>query len=148
MKPLSPNNRLNALLFPFVSLFLSALLLVIGTFSWNIYPIVCTLYCLVMIVWTYFAAIETYDLHYDDEFLYLKRIGRKVTIPLSAIKTIQRTDEGMKVVGVTAWLYVIRFHATAEMVDQTVYEPHGSRRVAEFVEVVRRRNDGVIIHMT
>jgi len=144
MKPLSPYNRLNALLFPLVSLFLSTLLLASGNYPWNVFA---AIFCMVMMIWIYFAAEETYDLYYDDEFVYLKRIGRKVTIPLSDIKAIQRTEEGMRVVGVTAWLYVIRFHANAEMVEQTVYEPHGSRKVVAFIEVVRRGNAAVIISM-
>lgn len=86
------------------------------------------------------AAIHTYDLHYDTEFLYLKSIGKRWKIPLADIKKIQRSDDGIKVKGLSSWRYTIEFHRRTKMADQSIYELIGSGKIAEFVSVVRQKN--------
>lgn len=145
MKPLSPKNILNVLVFPVLLLLTLTFLLIPGGFPWISNPGIAILLYTILFVWIFAAAIRTYDLHYDGEFLYLKRIGETRKIPLSAIKQIQRSNDGIKVKGLSSWRYTIEFHSSTNIVDQSIYEVIGSRKVEEFVDIVKQVNSTVLV---
>jgi hypothetical protein len=73
MKPLSPTNILNALLFPVLLLFILPILILAGVPEVSD-PVIAAILFTILISWIAIGANETYDLHYDDEFLYLNSI--------------------------------------------------------------------------
>ena len=142
MKPLSPNNILDILLFPVL---LTVMMPVIVQFIPVVVSIVLSI---TLIGWIVIGVKDTYNLHFDEDFLYLESIIDRKKIPLSAIEKIRRSEKGMIVRGVTSWHYEIKFNAYAKMKDQSFSEVHGGKRVLEFVETVRKRNSSVVAQLS
>lgn len=147
MKPLSPTNILNALLFPVLLLFILPILILAGVPEVS-NPVIAVILFTILISWIAIGANETYDLHYDDEFLYLNSILGRKKIPLEAIEKIQRSKEGMIVRGVTSWHYEINFYTYTKMKKQSINEVHGGRKVPEFVDAVRKKNSLVLVQLS
>ena len=147
MKPLSPNNILNALVFPTLLAFMLPLFIVSGSVKWISSPALAIILYTLLFTWIYFSAKQTYDLHYDLEFLYLNSIGKSSKVPMSSIKSIQRSNEGIRVKGLTSWKYTIEFHSDITIVSQCIYETVGSKKVEEFAEIVKQKNATVIIRL-
>ena len=146
MKPLSPNNVLNALLYPVLLLLMvTGLLMTPADLVWMKNKSVVVLIYIVLIAWIYLASRATYNLRYDMEFLYMKGVMKTTKIPLSAIIKVQRTTDRIKVYGLSSWRYTVEFDSSAKMPSQVVYETVGSKKVEEFVEVVRRLNPNVVV---
>lgn len=148
MIPLSPNNVINALVFPVLLAITLTLFLLPGGFPYISNPPVAILLYIILFSWIYYAAEQTYDLHYDQEFLYLKSVTRTTQLPLTSIKRIRRSHEGIKVKGLTSWRYIIQFHPDAKMGDQIVYEIDGSKKVEAFVAIVQQQNTTVLVSLS
>ena len=142
MKPLSPNNILDILLFPvLLTIMMPAIVLFI--------PVVVSIILIVILIgWIFIGITGTYNLHYDEEFLYLESIIDRKKIPLAAIEKIKRSEKGMIVRGVTSWHYEIGFYPYAKMNEQSFSEIHGGKRVLEFVETVRKRNSSLVAQLS
>lgn len=143
MKPLSPNNILNALVFPVLLLPVMTMFVLAGAPGIS-HPVTATFFYLVLFTWISVTARETYNLHYDTEFIYMKSIGRRCKIPLSDIQKIQRSNEGIRVKGLTSWRYTISFQSHTKIADQSVYEPAGSEKVKGFADSVKNQNASVL----
>jgi hypothetical protein len=92
MKPLASTNILNALLPPIALLVaLTIFVFTSGELNTVSLHIIIFLFYAILIGWTYAAAVRTYDLYYDAQFIYLKGLKVNLKIPLSAIKRIQFT---------------------------------------------------------
>lgn len=74
MKPLSPNNIVNVLLFPVLLLLIMPLFMLAGLAGVS-NPVVAIILYTLLIIWIIVGAKETYNLHYDEEFLYLRSIA-------------------------------------------------------------------------
>ena len=142
MKPLSRNNILDILLFPVL---LTVLMPVIVLFI----PMVVSIVLIIILLgWIFIGITESYNLHYDEEFLYLESIMDRKKIPLAAIEKIKRSEKGMIVRGVTSWHYEIGFYAYVKMKEQSFSEIHGGKRVLEFVDTVRKRNSSLVAKLS
>jgi Ca2+/Na+ antiporter len=148
MIPLSPNNVINALVFPVLLSITLTLFLLPGRVPYISNPPVAILLYIILFCWIYYAARQTYDLHYDQEFLHLTSLTKKTQLPLTAIKRIQKSNEGIKVRGLTSWRYILQFHPDTKIEDQVIYEVNGSRKVETFASVVRQRNTTVLVKLT
>jgi hypothetical protein len=149
MKPLSPNNLLNVTLFPvLLVLALGFILWVLGEADLVAPPILVVIPLGVLFAWIYFAAKDTYNIYFDDEFVYLRKLWLNKKVPLTAVTTIRRVTEGMRVEGVTAWHYKITFHPETQIAEQSVMEAAGGTRMKVFVEIVSRKNANVSISIS
>jgi hypothetical protein len=148
MTPLSPNNLLNALLFPVLLFITLTLLLLPGGVPYISNPPVAFLLYIVLSSWIYYANWQTFDLYYDHEFLHLRSLTKSRQIPLTAIKGIRRSHEGVKVKGLTSWRYTVQFDASFKIEDQIIYEINGSRKVEAFASIVKQRNSNVLVNLT
>lgn len=148
MTPLSPNNVLNALVFPVLLLITLTLFLLPGQTPYLSNPPVAISLYIILFCWIYYAVGHTFDLYYDHEFLHLRSLAKARQIPLTAIKRIHRSHEGIKVRGLTSWRYIIQFHAASKMDDQVIYEVDGSKKVEAFSKIVKQRNGTVLLKLT
>src|SRR5262245_22501266 len=110
MKPLSPVNILNALIFP-VFLFAGlTIFLVQNEESRSLtFGILFFVLYAISVGWIYAALERTFDLYYDNTFLYLRKLNSKRKIPLTAIKRIYLTSNRVNVMGINSWKYNIEF---------------------------------------
>jgi hypothetical protein len=143
MKPLSPNNILNALVFPVLLLPVMTLFVLAGAPGIS-HPLTATFLYIILFTWISIAARQTYNLHYDTEFLYMNSIGRRLKVPLADIQKIQRSNDGIKVKGLTSWRYTISFHSQTKIAEQSVYELAGSKKVEGFAAIVTQQNPSVL----
>lgn len=148
MTPLSPNNLLNTLLFPVLLCITLTLLLLPGGVPYISNTPVAILLYMILFSWIYYGGWQTYDLYYNHEFLHLRSITKTRQIPLTAIKGIQRSHEGIKVKGLTSWRYIVQFHTDTKIKDQIIYEVDGSKKVEVFASIVRKRNTSALIDLS
>ena len=145
MKPLATNNILNALFFP-VAVFVMLLILTIAGGSTILLGVPLTVLLFAVLgIWIYIDASGTYNVFYDDEFIYLKGLLHRCKVPHSQVRSIARDQTGMKVSGVTAWRYRLEFTAITNVAGQTFYEVDGGTKVAEFVKHIRNVNPGAAV---
>lgn len=151
MKPLSTNNISNALVFPVLLFLISTPFAVAGAASdiaadklWIYHPLSIFIYFILLLLWIGMAAFHTYNLRYDDEFLYLDGIIDSKKVPLSTIKKIERSTDGVRVKGLTSWKYTIEFHPGSDVSTQTAFEVIGTEKVSTFVVVVKKVNPALL----
>ncbi|MBL0742671.1 hypothetical protein [Chryseolinea lacunae] len=146
MKQLSGSNIFNALASP-VLLLVGLVIYVVkfkqpstaGQYGLTIFGCVC------LAAWIYAAMRNTFNLFYDDQFLYLKGVLSQRKVPLQMVTRIQITNEMLKVMGITFWKYNVAFDPAAGIDDQPVWETWDDKDLDEFAAVVRQHNPGIIV---
>lgn len=101
------------------------------------------------ILWLYGALNNTYDLFYDDKFVYLKGCFRKRKIAFRHIRRIQLTPHRISVLGFSTWKYRIVFASEVGIGDQYFWDVVGGKAADVFGAAVKAQNDAVkIMHHT
>jgi hypothetical protein len=140
MKPLAPNNILNTLCFPVVLLMVLSVLTLAGAITALLETGFVILVFIVLVAWIGFGIRDTYNVFYDSEFIYLNGVMHRHKLSLTSIRRVRLDNEGMRVVGVTSWKYVIEFDRTVKARPLTVYQPAGAANVQNFVAVAKTLN--------
>lgn len=140
MKPLAPNNIVNDLLFPIVILIVLSILTIAGVIFLLIQAVFVVFVFAVLVAWIGFGIRDTYNVFYDSEFIYLKGILDSHKISLSSVKRVKVDKEGMRVIGVTSWKYLIEFDTRVKVRPQMVHQTAGTTSVNDFVEVAKLVN--------
>lgn len=151
MRLLSPINILNALAVP-VALLLALMILFTTTdykhsSSANV---VAFIFLLVLVTWMYGIINRTYDLYYDQEFVYLKRFGKSKSVSLASIKRIshisnlQLSYRYTLAGGMRFDRYSIVFDPAIDLDDQEILMLR-KKDLELFVQIVRRSNKHVVV---
>jgi hypothetical protein len=144
MKPLAANNVVNVLFFPLVLLIILSLLSLSGVIFQLIEAAFVFFVFVILLAWIVFGLRDTYNVFYDSEFIYLNGVFDKHKLSLGTIRRVAVDKQGMRVVGVTTWKYLIEFDETIKVAPQTVFEPAGTTNVQDFVKVARMVNPALL----
>ncbi|HEY0741671.1 MAG TPA: hypothetical protein VGD40_09415 [Chryseosolibacter sp.] len=99
--------------------------------------------------WLFGALNKTYDLFYDDKFVYLKGCFRKRKIAFRHVTRIQLTSHRRRILGFSTWKYRIVFASEVGIDDQYFWDVMGGKAADEFGAAVKAQNDAVkIVHHT
>jgi hypothetical protein len=152
MRLLSPINILNALAVP-----VALLLVLMILFSTTDYKhsssanIVAFIFLLVLVAWMYGVINRTYDLYYDQQFVYLKGFRKNKSVPLASIKRIahvhnmQLNYRATLIDGMRFDRYSIAFDPAIDLDDQEILLLR-KKDLELFIDAVRRCNKHVVIH--
>lgn len=140
MKALAANNVVNVLFFPTVLLIILSLLSLSGVIFQLIEAVFVVFVFVILLAWIVFGIRDTYNVFYDSEFIYLKGVFNNHKLSLSTIRRVAVDKQGMRVVGVTTWKYLIEFDQTIKVAPQAVFEPAGTTNVQDFVAAARLVN--------
>lgn len=140
MKPLAANNIVNVLFFPVLLFIILSLLSLSGVIFQLIEAVFVFFVFAILLAWIVFGIRDTYNVFYDSEFIYLKGVFYNYKLSLGTIRRVAVDKQGMRVVGVTTWKYLVEFDQTIKVAPQTVFEPAGTSKVHDFVAAARLVN--------
>lgn len=144
MRLLSPVNILKSLVTPAALLLILVLILTTSNHALTATSgIVAFIFFLILSTWIYNVLAHTYDLYYDQQYVHLKGIRKRKSVPLAHVKSIRRANGYISLAGFHFHRHTLAFDPATDVDDQTVYL--AGAELDLFIKTVRQCNKHIIV---